>query len=135
MRFLAICGTICVTRETNSPHAFTFRVKRNSLTNYAQDVTLYVMAILSFADSRAAAPWSGEFVKALSAFAQQALNRLAHLNAAETLTDLQNIRGNRLEALKGDRKGQFSIRINDQHRICFHWQNGNATDVEIVDYH
>jgi len=93
------------------------------------------MAILGFADKQTALLWGGEFVKAFSGFEQQALNRLAHLNAAESLTDLQNIRSNRLEALKGSRKGQLSIRINDQYRICFRWQNENATDVAIVDYH
>jgi proteic killer suppression protein len=103
--------------------------------HYAQRVTLNVLAILNFADKQTACRWDGEFVKAFSGFAQQALNRLAHLNAAESLSDLKNIRSNRLEALKGDRKGQFSIRINDQYRICFHWQNENATGVEIVDYH
>lgn len=100
-----------------------------------QSVTLDVMAILSFADKQTALLWDGEFVKAFSGFAQQALNRLAHLNAAESLSDLQNIFSNRLEALKGERKGRLSIRINDQYRICFRWQNENARDVEIVDYH
>lgn len=53
----------------------------------------------------------------------------------QSLTDLGAIRGNRLEALKGDRTGQHSIRINDRWRICFSWPDGNAYDVEIVDYH
>ena len=57
------------------------------------------------------------------------------LNAAATLDDLRIPPANRLEALKGDRKGQFSIRINDQWRICFRWTDGDAYDVEIVDYH
>lgn len=61
--------------------------------------------------------------------------RLASLAAATNLNDLREIRSNRLEALKGDRKGQFSIRINDQYRICFRWQNNDAWDVEITDYH
>ncbi len=60
--------------------------------------------------------------------------RLALLDAATSLRDLQ-LPGLRLEALKGDRKGQYSIRINDQYRICFEWQDGDAHDVEIVDYH
>ena len=59
----------------------------------------------------------------------------AHLAAATSLTDLGAIRGNRLEALKRDRTGQHSIRINDRWRICFSWREGNAHDVEIVDYH
>ncbi|NDC36831.1 MAG: hypothetical protein EBZ48_02130 [Proteobacteria bacterium] len=61
--------------------------------------------------------------------------KLARLGAATSLVDLQDLRGNRLEALKGDRKGQFSIRINDQYRICFKWDQHDAFDVEIIDYH
>jgi len=61
--------------------------------------------------------------------------KLARLGAANSLEDLKNIRGNRFEALKGNRKSQFSIRINDQYRICFKWVEQNATDVEIIDYH
>lgn len=61
--------------------------------------------------------------------------KLARLGAATSMLDLQEIRGNRFEKLGGDRKGQFSIRINDQYRICFKWENGDAVDVEIVDYH
>jgi proteic killer suppression protein len=57
------------------------------------------------------------------------------LDAAETLQDLRVLPGNRLEALSGDRKGQHSIRISAQWRICFRWEDGNAYDVEIVDYH
>ncbi len=65
----------------------------------------------------------------------QARKRLRWLNAATSLTDLGAIRGNRLEALKGSRARTYSIRINDQWRICFTWREGNAYDVEIVDYH
>jgi len=61
--------------------------------------------------------------------------KLARLGAATSMQDLQEIRGNRFEKLKGDRKGQYSIRINDQYRICFGWENVDALDVEIVDYH
>ena len=57
------------------------------------------------------------------------------LDAAAKLEDLQVPPGNRLEKLRGDREGQYSIRINDQYRICFNWQDGNAHDVELVDYH
>ncbi len=57
------------------------------------------------------------------------------LNAAHDLKDLRVPPGNRLKALKGDRQGQYSIRINEQHRVCFRWENGDAYDVEIVDYH
>jgi toxin HigB-1 len=65
----------------------------------------------------------------------RALRKLRQLDAATTLDDLRNPPGNRLEALKGDRKGQWSIRINDQWRVCFCWGDGDANDVEIVDYH
>jgi proteic killer suppression protein len=66
---------------------------------------------------------------------EQARKRLRWLEAATSLTDLGAIRGNRLEALKGGRGGQHGIRINDQWRICFSWRDGNAHDVEIVDYY
>jgi proteic killer suppression protein len=66
---------------------------------------------------------------------ERALRKLRQLDAALTLTDLQNPPSNRLKALKGDRKGQMSIRINDQWRICFKWKDGEASAVEIVDYH
>lgn len=64
-----------------------------------------------------------------------ARRKLLYLHRARRLEDLKAPPGNRLEALKGDRKGQHSIRINDQWRICFRWDDGNAYDVEIVDYH
>ncbi|MOA26336.1 Toxin HigB-1 [compost metagenome] len=64
-----------------------------------------------------------------------ALRKLRQLMAAATLDDLRIPPGNRLEALAGDRAGQHSVRINDQWRICFRWVDGNAHDVEIVDYH
>ena len=61
--------------------------------------------------------------------------KLAMLNAATSLTDLTAPPSNRLEALKGDRRGQHSIRINDQWRVCFVWRDGDAHDVEVIDYH
>lgn len=64
-----------------------------------------------------------------------AIRKLQMVHAASTLDFLRVPPSNRLEALKGDRKGRFSIRINDQWRVCFRFANGNATDVEIVDYH
>ena len=66
---------------------------------------------------------------------EKAQIKLARIGAATSLLDLQQLRGNRLEALKGERKGEFSIRINDQYRICFRWKGEHAYDVEIVDYH
>ena len=64
-----------------------------------------------------------------------ALKKLLLLDAAEAIQDLRAPPGNRLERLSGDRKGQHSIRINDQWRVCFQWKNGHATEVEITDYH
>jgi toxin HigB-1 len=66
---------------------------------------------------------------------QPARRKLSMLNAAKKLTDLGVLPGNRLHSLKDDRAGQHSISINDQFRICFVWQDGDAHDVEIVDYH
>jgi proteic killer suppression protein len=67
--------------------------------------------------------------------ANVAARKLAMLDAAQTLEFLRSPPGNRLEALRGDRKGQYSIRINDQFRICFRWAGDGPTAVEIVDYH
>lgn len=66
---------------------------------------------------------------------QVARRKLRMLNNAQSLPDLRIPPGNRLEALKGDRTGEFSIRVNDQWRICFVWRDGDAHEVEIVDYH
>jgi len=92
--------------------------------------------IKSFACEETAAIWSAEGSRRLPAQIQQrALNKLALLNRANRLDDLRVPPGNRLEALKGDRKGQHSIRINDQWRICFRWSGNDALDVAISDYH
>lgn len=69
------------------------------------------------------------------AFERIARRKLLYLHRARSLRDLLAPPGNRLEALRGDRKGQHSIRINDQWRVCFVWKNGDAYDVEIIDYH
>jgi addiction module HigA family antidote len=66
---------------------------------------------------------------------RMALRKLLLLDAAEKLEDLRIPPGNQLERLAGDRKGQYSIRINDQWRVCFRWEEGDAYEVEIVDYH
>jgi len=93
--------------------------------------------ILSFRDKKTQAFANGEFVKAFAGFEAQAERRLAILNAAPTLDTLRGLPGNRLEGLKGNRAGQYSIRINQQWRICFEWPDGQAgpSEVEIVDYH
>ena len=74
-------------------------------------------------------------VRRYQSIERQARRKLLYLNSVRTLRDLLQPPGNKLEALKGNRRGQHSIRINDQWRICFRWQDGNAFDVEIVDYH
>ena len=80
--------------------------------------------------------WQGESVKKLPRKIQDVARRkLRILNNAQNLKDLRIPPASRLEALKGNRKGQYSIRINDQYRICFIWEQGNAFKVEIVDYH
>lgn len=92
--------------------------------------------IRNFADREAEKIWRGERSRRLPAGIQQTARRkLRMLNAAAVLDDLRIPPANRLEALKGDRKGQYSIRINDQWRICFKWHEGEASDVGIVDYH
>lgn len=77
----------------------------------------------------------GNKVLRFNAFARQARRKLRILDASHDLRDLMSPPGNQLEKLKGDRKGQYSIRVNGQWRICFEWGNGGAVNVEIVDYH
>ncbi len=74
-------------------------------------------------------------VRRFQAFETVARRKLKMLDDAASLNDLAALPGNRLEALRGDRKGQHSIRTNDQYRICFEWRTGDAHNVEIVDYH
>lgn len=94
-----------------------------------------LVAIKSFRDKEAEQLWEGKFVKKFSGIAKQALDRLVRLNAAKSLGDLGALRGNRLEALKGDRQGEYSIRVNDQYRICFGWEHPHSVEVELTDYH
>ena len=93
--------------------------------------------IVSYRDKRTRDFASGKRVKAFSEIERAARLKLDRLGAAVELRDLSALPGNRLEALKGDRKGQCSIRINDQWRICFEWPSGSPgpENVEIVDYH
>ncbi|MBD2551258.1 type II toxin-antitoxin system RelE/ParE family toxin [Microcystis elabens FACHB-917] len=85
------------------------------------------------ADTQALA--NGARVRRFIAFEQVARRKLRQLQVSETLNDLRVPPGNRLEPLTGDRRGQHSIRINDQFRLCFIWRDGGADDVEIIDYH
>lgn len=91
--------------------------------------------ILSFADRDTERLFRLERVVRFQAVERAALRKLAMLDAAVRIEDLKAPPGNRLEALKGNRSGQWSIRVNDQWRICFRWRNGHAADVELVDYH
>ena len=93
--------------------------------------------IVGFRDKRTADFAAGKRVKAFSGIERPARLKLDRLEAAHVLRDLAALPGNRFEALKGDRKGQYSIRINDQWRICFEWpdRSPGPTNVEIVDYH
>ncbi|WP_158816602.1 type II toxin-antitoxin system RelE/ParE family toxin [Methylocapsa sp. S129] len=92
--------------------------------------------IPGFADPETALIWSGRQSRKLPPDIQStALRKLRLLNQAQVLTDLRAPPGNRLEALKADRAGQHSIRVNEQWRICFIWREGGPHHVEIVDYH
>jgi proteic killer suppression protein len=96
----------------------------------------YSTVIRSFKDPEAELIFKRERSRKLPQnILRPALKKLLVLDAADALTDLRIPPGNRLEKLSGDRKGQHSIRINDQWRICFRWKNGDALNVEIADYH
>ena len=91
--------------------------------------------IKSFRSPDTEALFEDRLVTRFRAVERPARRKLLYLHRAQTLSDLMVPPGNRLEALKGNRKGQRSIRVNDQWRICFRWSDGHAYDVEIVDYH
>ena len=92
--------------------------------------------IRSFRDRDTQRIFERQFVRKLPREVHRAAwNKLALLDAADTLSDLRVPPGNRSEKLGGDREGQYSIRMNDQWRICFEWRGGDAYEVEIVDYH
>lgn len=92
--------------------------------------------IQDFADKETEKLWNRETSRALpQQLWRKAWEKLSILDAAEVLQDANVPPGNRLESLSGNRKGQWSIRVNDQWRICFSWSNGNVHEVEIVDYH
>ena len=91
--------------------------------------------IQSFRDAATEKIFQQQSSKQFGPIEKVALRKLIHLNQARSLRDLAAIPGNRLEVLKGARKGRHSIRINDQYRICFVWKDGDACDVEITDYH
>jgi proteic killer suppression protein len=91
--------------------------------------------IRSFRDKETEAIFERRRVRRFQQIAEVALRRLVQIDSAEDLRDLRAPPANRLEALKGDRAGQYSVRVNDQYRVCFRWRGGHAFDVEITDYH
>jgi len=91
--------------------------------------------IRSFRSNDAEKIFRGRYSKRFSRIAEVIERKLMQIHAARALSDLAIFPGNRLEALKGDRSGQYSIRINDQYRICFVWRDGDAWEIEIADYH
>ena len=91
--------------------------------------------IRSFADGETEKVFQHRHSRRYAAFERVALRKLRQIHSVSTVEELHEPPGNRLEHLKGDRKGQWSLRINDQYRICFAWRNGDAYEVEIVDYH
>jgi proteic killer suppression protein len=91
--------------------------------------------IRSFRSADTERLFNRESVRRFRAIERQALRKLEALHAAPALGHLATVPGNRLEKLRGDRQGRYSIRINDQWRLCFVWRDGDAYEVEIVDYH
>ena len=114
-------------KEEHSAQVITLDVIR--LTYYC------ALMIKTFADKHTQRLFGGESPRRFRAFQRQTERKLQMLDAAATLDFLRSPPGNRLEALSGNRKGQHSIRINQQWRLCFRWHNGDAFDVEITDYH
>jgi proteic killer suppression protein len=100
-------------------------------------VTWYVTRVIrSFRDRRTAALFQGRYLRSIDRrIIARARRKLRMIHAARSLDELSVVPGNRLETLRGDRKGQHSIRINAQWRICFVWRDGEAHDVEFADYH
>jgi toxin HigB-1 len=93
------------------------------------------MVIKSFGSSETGQLFERQSVRRFRSIERSALRKLDMLDAADDLRVLAGLPGNRLEKLSGDRKGQYSIRINDQWRVCFEWRDGDAYEVEIADYH
>lgn len=91
--------------------------------------------IQSFRCKHTQALYEGGNPKQFQAFKRIAIRKLTQLDAAQTLDFMRSPPGNRFEALKGNREGQYSIRINDQYRLCFEWSENGPVEVEIVDYH
>ena len=118
--------------QLNHPKIWTFRINYLPLTLVTQKVGM----IISFKDKETSKIWEGDRVKGLSTEIQKiARRKLRMLNNSQNINDLMIPPSNRLEKLKGNLKDFYSIRINDQWRIVFKWNNGNAEQVKVVDYH
>ena len=116
-----------VARKGAKPTIITFDVDNAS--------RYYLRVIVSFKDADTRRLAGGQRVRRFASIESVARRKLRQLEIAGRLDDLRVPPGNRLEALKGDRAGQHSIRVNDQYRVCFRWTSAGAEDVEIVDYH
>ena len=127
-RAAACCDRPCIyggTIGASQDHLHHYNARRDSL----------ITVIRSFRSKETKALFFGKSGRNFQALARVALRKMKQLDAARVLSDLTIFPGNRLEALRGNRVGQRSIRINDQYRLCFVWRNGDAFEVEIVDYH
>jgi proteic killer suppression protein len=105
------------------------------LLDFIEEGAMILRVIESFGDKQTEKLWQGQRTRFPADLLQRAIDKLNILDAATSLETLRVPPSNRLEALKGDRAGQHSIRINDQWRVCFRWEAGNAREVEITDYH
>ena len=136
-------GTNCTPIQFSKLSYCSLEYNLGASENLSPIVTLYVIVvrryysgmIVSFKCPETESLANGLRVRRFVNFERVALRKIRQLQVSEKLEDLKVPPGNRLEALKGSRKGQYSIRINDQFRICFRWTKAGASDVEIVDYH
>lgn len=111
-------------------HHYVVLIDNNNALRY------YVIMIKSFADKNTEIIWNRQWINSMPKEVQRvAYRKLIMLHRAISLNDLRVPPGNRLEKLSGDRSGEMSIRINKQYRICFIWTNGDAYEVQIIDYH
>lgn len=117
------------------PSAHVPRIVASITLDVMHALRYYGVVIRSFDDPDTESLFNGEPAKRHANIAAVARRKLLQLEIAACLDDLRVPPGNRLEALKGKRRGQYSIRVNDQWRICFRWRDGGADNVEIVDYH
>ena len=131
------CLAITHRAERNTPPRRVDEARRQKALDNSSATRYYLLAVIkSFRDKETEQLFSRQFSRRFPPGLQRAAwKKLAILDAAEQLDDLRIPPGNRLERLAGNREGEYSIRINDQWRICFRWRDGNTYDVEITDYH